>query len=262
MTEPELLFTELLGCTRSSLYVKKDERLTPQVCRQIAAVLRRRIMLEPIQYILGTTEFMGLEFKVNEDVLIPRPETERLVETAMVYAQRCLSQPPRVLDVGTGSGAIAVSLAVHLPGLCVDATDISPRALKIAQENAAAHRANIRFMHSDLFQNPDVAAATYEIIVANPPYIVSNEVESLQPEVRHEPRLALDGGTDGLDVFRRLIAEAPEHLTAGGCLIMEMGFNQRKALESLIYRSGVFSISEIVQDYLGYDRVLVAEKNG
>jgi len=256
MNEAELLFSQALGCQRPDLYINKNEYLGGKAGAFIASVLNRRIKGEPIQYILGKTEFMGLEIKVNKDVLIPRPETEILVETALEFARK--EKPRRILDLGTGSGCIAVTLSKYLKGLEVDASDISAEALEAAKENAALHGARVNFIKSDLFSR--LQYKEYGIIISNPPYIAQGQIKKLQPEVRFEPRIALDGGADGLDFYRRIILNAVNHLRENGLLIMEIGFNQRNALEGIFNRPKLFKIEKVVKDYNDIERVIAARK--
>ena len=230
MNEAELLFTEVLRCDRVSLYQNPNATLGRNNSRFISSALKKRIKGEPIQYILGKTEFMGLEFKLNRGVFIPRPETELLVETVIKYAtktQRHQDTRLNILDIGTGSGCIAISLAKFLKDIKITATDISSDALKIARENALLHNVEINFLLSDLFFNHELTTMNYELIVSNPPYVPTAEIERLQPEIKFEPRIALDGGNDGLDFYRRIIKEASCYLVKGGYLIIEMGFNQK-----------------------------------
>lgn len=256
MTEAEILFSEVLGCDRASLYLKKDKYLAPQKADFIASVLSRRVNGEPFQYILGKADFMGLELKVNSDVLIPRPETELLVEKALEYIKQ--DKPKRILDLGTGSGCIAVALAKFSADLKIDASDISPKALAVAKENAKRHNAEINFIHSDLFSA--INYKTYDIIISNPPYIAEGEIDHLQPELGFEPRMALSAGPDGLDFYRGIILESPDHLRYNGLLIMEIGFNQKKDLEKMFLSSGAFKIEEVAKDYNNIDRIIVARK--
>jgi len=231
----------------------------------ICAALKRRMEGEPLAYILGKSEFMGLEFKVNQDVLIPRPETEVLVEKVMslVISHKSQVTSLRILDIGTGSGCIAVSLAKMLPGVEVTATDISQRALAVAFENSRLNGVseNIRFIKSDLFANDGLRTTKYDIIVSNPAYVRAAEIDELQPEVRREPRLALDGGEDGLDFYRKIIQEAGGYLEKGGLLIMEIGFNQAREIKKIFQKYGNFTVLEAVKDYNNIERVIVA-KNG
>ncbi|MCM8789496.1 MAG: peptide chain release factor N(5)-glutamine methyltransferase [Candidatus Omnitrophica bacterium] len=261
MTETELLFTEVLNCDRLSLYLNKEALLDKENSTFISCVLKRRISAEPIQYILGKAEFMGLEFKVTPDVLIPRPETEILVETGIKYVSGigCQVSGKNILDIGTGSGCIAVSLAKLLPSAKVIATEISEKALELARCNAGLNNVaeNIRFIKSDLFICNVLRTTRYDLIISNPPYIPSAVIDKLQPELQYEPRFALDGGKDGLDFYRRIIKDAPEYLKRGGLLILEIGFKQRKKIENIFKNSGKFEIIEVVKDYNNIDRVIV-----
>ena len=252
MIESELLFTQVLGCDRVSLYLNKEKHLTIGQSRRISSSLERRIMGEPLQYILGKTEFMGLGFKVNKNVLIPRPETELLVEAAIKY-----SKGKKILDLGTGSGCIAVSLAKKSIGTDITAVDISKAALDTAKENARLNGVKVRFLCTELFKG---LSNKFDLIISNPPYVPSLQIESLQPELKYEPLIALDGGVDGLDFYRKIIKDAPNYLNDKGILIMEIGFNQRKDIEKIIGGVKCFNIIEVTKDYNKIDRVIVVEK--
>lgn len=259
MNEAELLFTELLNCDRASLYLNRDSILNKEKLFSVSSALKRRIKGEPIQYIIGKTEFMGLEFKVTLDVLIPRPETEILVEAA-IKITRLIGEKVRILDLGTGSGCIAVSLAKLLPKAKVTATDISPEALKVALENARANNVDIDFFQGDLFGTCNLTPITYDLIISNPPYIRSSEIKKLQPEVQYEPPIALDGGKEGLDFYKRIINDAPRYLKKKGFLILEIGFDQKDDLKKNLQNSGYFEIIEVIKDYNNLDRVIIAQK--
>lgn len=256
MNEAELLFTQILDCDRMSLYLDKDKYLPKNKLGAISQSLKRRLRGEPIQYILGKAEFMGLELKIDKNVLIPRPETEILVETTIEYATRLKVR--RILDLGTGSGCIAVTLAKCLAHLEIDATDISDKALAVAKENEVINGVSINFIQSDLFDK--LNNKEYDIIVSNPPYIVTGQIRKLQLELQYEPRLALDGGYDGLRIYHRIIRDAASHLKNGGLLIMEIGFNQRSALEGIFNGSGSLEVTKVIKDYGNIDRVVVARK--
>jgi len=256
MNEAELVFSRVLGCQRMDLYLNKGRYLNQQEAGFISSALNRRIKGEPIQYILGSTEFMGLEIKVNKDVLIPRPETEILVETALEFAEN--EKPGRVLDLGTGSGCIAVALSKHLADLEIDASDISDKAMIVAKENAKACGARINFIQSDLFN--DLKYRDYGIIISNPPYIPEAQIKKLQLELQFEPGLALNGGKDGLDFYRRIILSSPGYLKENGLLILEIGFNQKEDLERMLGKSKIFKLIKIVKDYQHIERVIVARK--
>ena len=222
--------------------------------------LQRRVQGRPLQHVLRTAEFLGIRLRVNRDVLIPRPETELLAEKAIeiLSGQRDLE----VLDVGTGSGCIALSLTGARTDCRMTALDISPRALKVARENARrlGQSPRIRFVQSDLFRAFRKNKA-WDLIVCNPPYIPSGEIPGLSREVRQEPLLALDGGGDGLAVVSRLLEEAPGRLEAGGWLLMEMGAGQRGRVASLMSPADWADV-KFMRDYAGIDRILVARKHG
>ena len=210
----------------------------------------------PIQYIIGRTEFCGLDITVNEDVLIPRPETELLVDKVAAIA-RNNGQGIRVLDLCTGSGCIAIALTKRVSDCKINASDISDKALDVARLNASRHGVSdkISFFKSDLFGNID---DRFDIIVSNPPYIARFEFETLQKEVLREPRMALDGGEDGLDFYRKIVADAPDHLRPGGQVIFEIGFGQAGEVCKILQERGVFKVVGIEKDFNGIDRVVIA----
>jgi len=261
MNEAELLFSQILKCDRPSLYINSKKRLGLDVSGRISSILKKRIQGEPLQYLLGNTEFMGLEFKVKPGVLIPRPETENLVEAAARYIHSLKkTSGSNILDLGTGSGCIAVSLAKLLPCLKITASDISGQALEIARQNAKANNVRVKFIESELFSSKKMRLNHYDMIVSNPPYIPTDEINSLQIEISYEPRQALDGGSDGLDFYRRIIPEASQYLKDKGLLILEMGFGQHKRIENIFYKSAKFEIIEVVKDLNNIKRVIIAQK--
>jgi release factor glutamine methyltransferase len=264
MNEAELLFTDLLQCSRVDLYRRKKTVLGVVHSAAVAEVLRRRCAGLPLQYILGKADFFGLTIKVSPRCLVPRPETEILVEAALrVLAGRTLqTHGVRVLDIGTGSGCIAIALAKHCPQAQIDAVDISGGALAVAKDNAAACGVKVNFFHSDLFPSGSKHPAVYDLVVTNPPYIPRSQIRRLQPEVRYEPRCALDGGPDGLDFFRRIIRTLPGYLPDGGCAIVEVGCGQRQAVQKIFDELKKFEIIEVIKDYNHIDRVVVARKLG
>ena len=257
MNESELLFTELLDCSRDKLYFNREYVITQREAHLLADTLKKRLKGWPIQYILGRQEFMGLELRLTPDVFIPRPETEILIEKAIQIAQGFHAGVKYVLDIGTGSGCIAISLAVILKDAKVSATDISNQALEIAKQNAILNNAEINFSQSNLFPD-NKQRNNYDLVVSNPPYIPTSEINNLQPEVGYEPCIALDGGRDGLDFYRRIVQEAPAHLRRGGFLILEMGFGQYLSIKELFNSVEKFQIIEVVKDYNNIDRVIVA----
>lgn len=249
-----LLLAGVLGVDRARLVIEAGQGISPDRLSFYEGLIRRRGSREPLQYILGRQEFMSLEFAVNNFVLIPRPETEILVEEALARL-RPLAEPV-VADIGTGCGAIAVSLACYHHGCRVLATDVSAAALAVARENAARHGVaeRVEFLPGDLLEP---VAGPLDAVLSNPPYIPTAQLAGLAPEVRdHEPREALDGGDDGLAVIRRLIPAAAAMLAPGGFLAVEIGMGQARPVEALAGES--FRRVEIKADYAGIERVVVA----
>ena len=258
--DAELLLLHVAGCDRAALLAHGDEELDAGQAELYDALITRRWNGEPIQYILCQTEFYGLPFAVTPDVLIPRPETEHLVEKVLELAMRF--REPRIVDVGTGSGAIAVSLAHKLPGAQLVATDLSAAALDLARANAERNgvAGRIRFLCGDLLA--PVAEERFDIVASNPPYVPCADCASLAVEVReYEPALALFAGGDGLDVIRRLIPEAFAALSSGGLLAFEFGCGQDAAVNSLLVDSGFVQV-EFVPDLQAIPRVACARRPG
>jgi release factor glutamine methyltransferase len=254
--DAEALMRQLLGKNRAWLLTHGDERLSTDHAERYAALIERRAAGEPIQYIAGETEFYGIPFRVAPDVLIPRPETEQLVEKVVEFAP--LFRKPRIVDVGAGSGAIAVALAHECPSAEITAIDISSSALQLARWNAgrAGFAERIRFLHGDLLA--PVAGEQFDIVASNPPYVPEGDRPTLAVEVRdHEPHVALFAGADGLDVIRRLIPAAFAALAPGGALIFEFGFGQWPAIRELL-RDSHFGQIDFVPDLQGIPRVACA----
>jgi release factor glutamine methyltransferase len=230
--EAEVLHRHVLGLNRAGFFSTFQSPLEPSVLHAIAALAERRLSGEPLAYIVGHREFYGLDFAVNEHVLVPRQETELLVDLTLKAVADMGLERPHIADAGTGSGAIAIALAKHLQSATVYATDISREALDIAAANCRAHGVadRVRLLHGDLLAPLDGAV---DVIVSNPPYIPSAVLNSLAPELKREPRLALDGGADGLDVIRCLLAQAPGRLSPGGLLVMELSPEQREPVAAL-----------------------------
>jgi release factor glutamine methyltransferase len=264
--DAEVLMGHVLGLTREQLLASADFLLSEVHLRRYHELLRRRLEREPIAYITGRQEFWSLEFRVLPDVLIPRPETERLVEISLALARELSKTSSlQVLDIGTGSGAIAISLAKELPSAVIWATDVSPAALEIARSNAAGNgvAARIRFFHGDLFEAVGEFTGRFTLIVSNPPYIRSAETDALEPEVsRWEPPGALDGGADGLDFYRRIARQARDYLAPNGAVAVEVGADMGKEVSRLFTAAGYYTGVAIFQDYAGRDRVVVARLAG
>lgn len=258
--DTEILLAHARGCRRIDLYVQYDKPLTETERMTMRALVQRRAKAEPVAYLVGHREFFGLDFRVTSDVFIPRPDTETLVMELLEQAKQFAA--PRVLDVCTGSGCIAISAAVNLPAAQVTAIDFSLGALQIARENAAQHEVDSRveFLRGDLLSDlpPDVQ---FDVIASNPPYIPENEIEHLQADVRlHEPRLALDGGPQGLVIVRRLIVDVLPHLTAGGWLMMELSSEQAEPVCDLLRSDGHYTEIKILNDLSGRARVVRAQR--
>ena len=252
--DAELLLLHITGLTRAELLTHPQRELSESQMGAYRAAIARRARNEPVQYITGTQEFYGRSFAVTPAVLIPRPETEHLVESVLALQPA----PKRILDIGTGSGILVITLALELPNATVIATDISAAALEVARQNARSLGAQdrIRFVESDLFTA--LANERFDCIVANPPYVATDEV--LEPQVRdYEPVTALYAGEDGLTVYRRLIPQAFEHLEPGGHLLIEIGHGQRDAVAGLL-RAASFEGIQFVDDLQGIPRVTSARK--
>ena len=241
------------------LIAHEDEPLAADAAGPFCDLIERRLAGEPIQYITGEAEFYGLPFHVNRDVLIPRPETEHLVEKVMALAAEFVR--PKIVDVGTGSGAIAVALAHALPFAVITATDISADALAVAKANAARNGVadRVRFFKGDLLEA--VAGEHFDIVISNPPYVPESDRTTLDVEVRdYEPAQALFAGEDGLQIYRRLIPAAFDALVPGGYLALEIGYGQRAGIEALLVREGFAGI-EFIPDLQGIARVAVARRS-
>jgi len=255
----ELLLAHVLRVPRLRLYLNFERTLTEPELAQLRELVRRRAAREPLQHLLGSTSFCGLEFEVNRDVLIPRPETELLAERAWQQLSTFNLQPSTALDFGTGSGCLAVTIAVKCPAARVTALDISGAALTVARRNAARHGVGDRvsFVESDGFSALN-GESLCDLVVANPPYIATDEIATLQPEVREfDPRPALDGGADGLDFYRRLAAEAGSFLSGHGKIMLEFGDGQTEAIKSL-FEAQKWIVESVENDYTQRPRFLIA----
>ncbi len=256
--DAELLLAHVLCTNRTRLYMEFDKPLTAEEVDGYREVIAKRARRVPAAQIMGQREFLSRPFSVTDAVLIPRPETELVVEAALELLDE--QAQPAVLDVGTGSGIIAVSIACQRPDARVKAVDVSSAALSVALANAQRSGAAVDFVESDLYAALE-EGERFHCIVSNPPYIPSQQLESLQPEIRHEPVLALDGGPDGLRFYRRLINQAADFLHPSGYLVLEIGWDQADAVLALIEQSQL-QRSEVRKDYGGLDRVVVASCPG
>lgn len=261
--DAEALLAHVLTLDRAQLFARMSAPIATEARGTFLQLVQRRALREPLAYLTGVREFWSLEFRVTPAVLIPRPETELLVETALrLLAQaKTLASPLRLLDIGTGSGCLAIVLAKELPTAEVWAVDASLPALAVAQDNAqrlgVAER--IHFLQSDLCTALSQAERSFDLLVTNPPYIAHGELATLQPEVRNwEPGMALAGGEDGLDFYRRLLEESSQYLHSGGWLVMELGARQAAAVLDLFRASQSFQNPYCLRDYAGHERVVVA----
>jgi release factor glutamine methyltransferase len=255
----ELLLAHLLNCKRLDLYLRFDQQLAENEVEQYRQLIARRGKYEPVQYIIGTTEFYGLQFEVNPSVLIPRPETEILVET--VINNYKYSNKIKILDIGCGSGNIAVALAKNLPDAEITTIDVSEEALKIAQANAIRNEAgNIKFQLADINSDRLFPNNKFNVLVSNPPYVSGQEFNSLQKEITmYEPRNAVTDDEDGLRFYKRISEFANQNLVDGGSLFYEIGAGQSDSVISIMSGNGFMEI-QIVKDYQKIDRVIYGIK--
>jgi release factor glutamine methyltransferase len=260
MTDDELFLTAILRCSRSRLYTE-PVLLTPEQEKTLNVMRQRRLQGEPVQYIVGFTEFMGYHVDVGPGVLVPRPETEVLVESFIRELGPDRGRECVILDIGTGSGCIAVALLKALPLCRVVAVDISASSLDFARRNAEANRVadRITFIERDIFWFMDETAQRFDAVVSNPPYIPSTMLSELPADVRCEPKVALDGGPDGLHFYRFIIPSARKILKKKGLLALEFGDGQGKELENIFRATGPWDKIKNYKDNAGKDRVVVAQ---
>ena len=257
-SEAEILLAHTLKIRRIDLYLNHDQPLCDDELKRFKSLILRRVDGEPVAYITGTREFWSLALAVNPSVLIPRPETECLVEAVLPFLDGHAGSMKRVLEMGTGSGAIIIALAHEHPQHRYVAIDRSAAAVRTARQNARTHKVDHRI---DWFCGDWDAALvpdreTFDLIVSNPPYIRSRDIDGLQAEIRdHEPRVALDGDGDGLKCIRHIIGSAHRYLRAGGLIAMEMGYDQKKDIQAIAGEVGKYSAPQIIKDYSGHDRV-------
>jgi release factor glutamine methyltransferase len=259
-SEAEFLLTHLLKIKRHQIFINPERPMAEGEAVAFDSFIERRLRREPAQYITGETEFRGLELKVTKDTLIPRPETELLVDAALNTASTFRdAKTLTVIDLCTGSGCIAISFTKEFKDCRVLATDVSGAALKVAKENAERHGVSdrVEFIEGDLFTPLEGKKA--HLILSNPPYVSEAEMKALEPEIAHwEPHAALRGGEDGLFYYRRIIEGAPAHLLPNGSLIIEIGWGQAARIRELLGKSGLFTDISIGKDYGGVERVVTA----
>ncbi len=258
--EAQVLLAHVMGCARIELVARSDEQPTDAERAAFKDLIRRRVDGWPVAYLVGRREFYLLPFEVSPAVLIPRPETETLVLEALRLLKG--KPAPRVLDLGTGSGCVAVSVAHQCRPAAVTAVDVSPDALEVARRNAARHGVadRVTFLRGDLFA-PLPTDSAFDLIVSNPPYVTPAELAGLAPEVRdHEPRVALDGGPDGLAFYRRIAADAGRFLAPGGSVLVEVGWTQDAAVRAIFEGNPELTVGPSVKDAGGRPRVVTARK--
>lgn len=258
--DAEVLLSHVLHKERIYLYVHFDEPLEAEELSSYKALIKKRIARIPVAYILGHKEFMGLDFIVTPAVLIPRPDTEILVEAVIERLKE--KKSAAFVDIGTGSGAIALSILANLPDVVGNAVDISPSALAVAKQNAVALNIaeRVQFYCGDLYE--PVADKKFDAIISNPPYIPDSDIAGLMPEVQKEPHGALAGGSDGLDFYRRLLREGADLLNPNGFMAFEVGIYQAKQVEMLAREMKEIGATQILKDYAGIERVVIAYKQG
>ncbi|MGH9746256.1 MAG: peptide chain release factor N(5)-glutamine methyltransferase [Candidatus Acidiferrales bacterium] len=273
----ELLLMHVLGRDRAWIYTHPEESVEPIALEKFFALVARRSAGEPTQYLTGKQEFWGLEFEVTPAVLIPRPETEHVVEVALErlglrgikinMATGAPSPPLNIADVGTGSGCLAIALAHELPHAGIVATDTSAAALEVARRNSRRHGVSdrVRFLQTDLLTSVHASlqeAATFDVIVSNPPYVARNEADQLPREVReHEPHSALFGGSTGVEIYARLIEQSAVVLRRGGILVLELGYNSLNPVRGLLYNQVAWVNVNVTDDLAGIPRVVAAERS-
>lgn len=259
--EAEVLLAEALDCQRIELYTRFDEVPDEEKLTKFRAWVKRRGNGEPVAYLVGHREFYSLRFAVDANVLIPRPETEHLVVATLEVAQSLDADPVRIIDVGTGSGCIAITLAKQMENCKIAATDVSEAALAVARTNVQAHQVDdkVRLFHGDLLDAIPPGSQSVHLIVSNPPYIGTQEIETIDEQVKnHEPSVALFSGEHGTEIIERLIQQAPEYLIPGGTLIFETSPINIKRCVQIVQSNSNYSSVKVEKDFGGLERVVVA----
>lgn len=252
-----ILLQYVLEQTKQELVINSKEIVEPSKVNEYNNYLQEIIKGTPIQYITKHQQFMALDFYVDENVLIPQPDTEVLVEEGIKIIKE---QNMEVLDLCTGSGAIAISIAHYCKNSTVTATDISQKALEVARKNANSNNVNIEFIESNLFDK--LTERSFDIILSNPPYIETDIIKTLEKDVQAEPHLALDGGKDGLEFYKKILNEAHEYLETNGYLMLEIGYNQGNAVINLEHKNLKLITKQPIKDLAGNDRILIFQKEG
>jgi len=252
-----ILLEFVLGIDRNQLLVNQEQKVEIENQEKYKCLIEKIVQGIPLQYITNNQEFMGLKFYVDENVLIPQPDTEILVEEVIKIAKKEAKE--NILDICTGSGCIGISLAKSIPNVKIAMSDISKDAIEIAKKNAKENNVleKVKFIESDMFESIE---EKFDIIVSNPPYIETDVIKTLSREVQNEPKLALDGGENGLEFYKILINEALNYLNNDGYLCMEIGYNQKEKIMELAKKEKVFSKIDIVKDLSGNDRVIICKK--
>lgn len=252
-----ILLQYVLKQTKQELIINSEEIVEPSKVNEYNNYLQEIIKGNPIQYITKHQQFMALDFYVDENVLIPQPDTEVLVEEGIKIIKE---QNMEVLDLCTGSGAIAISIAHYCQNSTVTATDISQEALEVARKNANSNNVNIEFIESNLFDK--LTERSFDIILSNPPYIKTDIIKTLEKDVQAEPHLALDGGKDGLEFYKKILNEAHEYLKTNGYLMLEIGYNQGNAVINLEHKNLKLITKQPIKDLAGNDRIVIFQKEG
>ena len=256
----ELLLAKVLNMKRIDLYLQFERILSSKERDRYRDYVKRRVKREPVQYILGESEFYGFPFKVDPDVIVPRPETELIIDAVLEAVKAHENPSPKILDVGTGSGCIAVSLAKLIPDCSIWAIEMNPAALKVAIANADLNEVGIQFVEGDIFKSNSSLLTKFDIVVSNPPYVSLRDIHKLEPEVRQfEPKEALFAGEDGLEFYRKFVNVIPSLINKNGKVFMEIGYDQATPLDDL-FSNADFKV-QIKKDYNQIDRIMILERN-